>query len=565
MCVNDVSYHWTRMSQHTHTHTRTQVRRVVSSTMSWLNVSDDDDEEEEEEKKKTMKKKKRSRKGRARQSVSPAKCMKILEFLLGGDGAYGARERFLESESGSKLCECLFKSTMDQIRDQMLVLIGNDDDTTTSDAESSTLLLRALLLHCRMVLHESIENVDEAKSKTLLGDTPKRLHEVYRAVTEDVASILLQSKKAMMKSEISKSTTTSSDDVSSPPRARRRAKANDTTKETLRRRHQISNARALGWNVVSSVCWYHHITLPYPFSRNTRRQHTQQVLTVASECVSLGFGDGPDASDVKAWAKALRTSGGLFAPIVMERLGDLAMSLYRRSRYQADLASNGNLVLQSLLESTGPEKLKDAVSKEIRRCVKTILRDQVKRSKGLETVIPVILGPVIDAARKHDEDEESDDEEEENKNLTTYRLLCNMLCSKDSYTRVSIKIVMDLLNQGTNLDESTTVALLRLLKSFTDSSEMLTKIFAMDLRRVVKRLEQFGDENKNFVAVEESKLSTFDKVPVPTAFEDAKHNESVADDWEDTPIGMAVSSLRENLSRLSVGGTTVMGGTPLVK
>ena len=552
------------MSQHTHTHTRTQVRRVVSSTMSWLNVSDDDDEEEEE-KKKTMKKKKRSRKGRARQSVSPAKCMKILEFLLGGDGAYGARERFLESESGSKLCECLFKSTMDQIRDQMLVLIGNDDDTTTSDAESSTLLLRALLLHCRMVLHESIENVDEAKSKTLLGDTPKRLHEVYRAVTEDVASILLQSKKAMMKSEISKSTTTSSDDVSSPPRARRRAKANDTTKETLRRRHQISNARALGWNVVSSVCWYHHITLPYPFSRNTRRQHTQQVLTVASECVSLGFGDGPDASDVKAWAKALRTSGGLFAPIVMERLGDLAMSLYRRSRYQADLASNGNLVLQSLLESTGPEKLKDAVSKEIRRCVKTILRDQVKRSKGLETVIPVILGPVIDAARKHDEDEESDDEEEENKNLTTYRLLCNMLCSKDSYTRVSIKIVMDLLNQGTNLDESTTVALLRLLKSFTDSSEMLTKIFAMDLRRVVKRLEQFGDENKNFVAVEESKLSTFDKVPVPTAFEDAKHNESVADDWEDTPIGMAVSSLRENLSRLSVGGTTVMGGTPLVK
>ena len=95
---------------------------------------------------------------------------------------------------------------------------------------------------------------------------------------------------------------------------------------------------------------------------------------------------------------------------------------------------------------------------------------------------------------------------------------------------------------------------------------MLTKIFAMDLRRVVKRLEQFG-ENTNFDAAQDTKLSTFDKVPVPTAFEDAKHNESVADDWEDTPIGMAVSSLRENLSRLSVGGTTsiVMGGTPLVK
>ena len=92
---------------------------------------------------------------------------------------------------------------------------------------------------------------------------------------------------------------------------------------------------------------------------------------------------------------------------------------------------------------------------------------------------------------------------------------------------------------------------------------MLTKIFAMDLRRVVKRLEQFG-ENTNFDAAQDTKLSTFDKVPVPTAFEDAKHND---DDWEDTPIGMAVSSLRENLSRLSVGGTTsiVMGGTPLVK
>ncbi len=91
---------------------------------------------------------------------------------------------------------------------------------------------------------------------------------------------------------------------------------------------------------------------------------------------------------------------------------------------------------------------------------------------------------------------------------------------------------------------------------------MLTKIFAMDLRRVVKRLEQFG-ENTNFVE-QDTKLSTFDKVPVPTAFEDAKHND---EDWEDTPIGMAVSSLRENLSRLSVGGTTsiVMGGTPLVK
>ncbi len=162
----------------------------------------------------------------------------------------------------------------------------------------------------------------------------------------------------------------------------------------------------------------------------------------------MGFGDGPDASDVKAWAKALKTSGGLFAPIVMERLGDLAMSLYRRSRYQAELASNGNLVLQSVLESAGPNKLKDAVSKEIRRCVNTVLRDQTKRSKGLETVIPVILGPVIDAARKQDEDEESD-EEEENKNLTTYRLLCNTLCSKDSYTRVSIKIFMDLLDQGT--------------------------------------------------------------------------------------------------------------------
>ncbi len=287
------------------TDARIQVRRVVSSTMSWLNVSDED---EEEEKNQTMKKKKRSRRGRARQSVSPAKCMKILEFLLGGDGAYGARERFLESEWGSKLCECLFKSTMDQIRDQMLVLIGEDDDTTTSNAESSTLLLRALLLHCRMVrivrawrsrilpcisilhthsyrskctlkyitktqvLHESIESVDEAKSKTLLGDTPKRLLEVYRAVTEDVASILLQSKKAMMQSEISKSTT--NDDVSSPPRARRRAKANDTTKETLRRRHQISNARALGWNVVSSVRWYHIITLCSQEYHNTQKYKT---------------------------------------------------------------------------------------------------------------------------------------------------------------------------------------------------------------------------------------------------------------------------------------------------
>jgi len=94
------------------------VRRVVSSTMSWLGVKEQDDDV----------KKKRSRKGHARQSVSPAKCLHILEFLLGGDGAYGARDRFLDSEVGSKLCECLFKTTMSQIRDRMMVLVGGDDE-----------------------------------------------------------------------------------------------------------------------------------------------------------------------------------------------------------------------------------------------------------------------------------------------------------------------------------------------------------------------------------------------------------------------------------------------------
>ena len=86
--VRSIRASLTHYKRFSNTDARTQVRRVVSSTMSWLNVSDED--EDEEEKNQTMKKKKRSRKGRARQSVSPAKCMKILEFLLGGDGAYGA-------------------------------------------------------------------------------------------------------------------------------------------------------------------------------------------------------------------------------------------------------------------------------------------------------------------------------------------------------------------------------------------------------------------------------------------------------------------------------------------
>ena len=88
----------------------------------------------------------------------------------------------------------------------------------------------------------------------------------------------------------------------------------------------------------------------------------------------------------------------------------------------------------------------------------------------------------------------------------------------------------------------------------------------------MKRIQQSGFDKENasssnFVDNDDTKLSTFDKVPVPTAFENAKHSDGEDVDWEDTPIGMAVSSLRENLSRLSVGGTTtvVMGGTPLVK
>jgi len=217
-----------------------------------------------------------------------------------------------------------------------------------------------------MVLHETIgDEENKEESKTRLGDTPLKLLEVYRAVTQDVASILLQSKKAMMQAEISSSSNfKKDDDVSSPPRARRRAKT-DTKKETLRRRHEISNARALGWNVICAV------------------------LTVASECVSLGFGDGPFEKDIKTWAKALKTSGGLFAPIVMERFGDLTMSLYRRSRYEPELATNGNVVLQSVVESTGQKVLDSGVSKELKRCISIVLRDQCKRTKGLETVIPV--------------------------------------------------------------------------------------------------------------------------------------------------------------------------------
>ena len=173
------------------------------------------------------------------------------------------------------------------------------------------------------------------------------------------------------------------------------------------------------------------------------------------------------------------------------------------------------------------------------------------------------MTPLIAAAAQNE-----DDDEDEEKKMTTYRVLCDLICSNSSYTKVSLKITMDLLDQGfENLDEVTTVTLLRLLKTFTDSSEMLTKIFAMDLRRLMKRLQMGGtDTSTNFCNVEDTKLSTFDKVPVPSALADTKTSSADNDDdWEDTPIGMAVSDLRENLSRLSVGGTTNLVDTPLVK
>lgn len=171
--------------------------------------------------------------------------------------------------------------------------------------------------------------------------------------------------------------------------------------------------------------------------------------------------------------------------------------------------------------------------------------------------MPVLLNPLIDAIRA---EKEGEDENE----MNAYRVLSGLLCSKAEYTRVSLKMTTDLLTQGgSNLDESTIVALLRLLKVLTDSSEVLTKAFSMDLRRIVRGLETTNNGGNSFeddVMQQDTKLSTFDKVPVPKVMRGDDDDES----WEDTPVGMAVLELRENLGRLSIG-FGVESTTPLAK